>query len=117
MVQPIDIEVDYCMRYHDGYGIEPPLGGPPGFVAEDETIWCALCEDKVPDLKHFLTHTHDCRCCSGIEIRVGKEARITTPRNPLAGVEECVAECVCVECGLELDASDPDCEHPCHGLV
>ncbi len=114
-MEPIEVEVDYCTEYHDGYGIQDTYGGSIGFL-DDETLYCSLCEEVVKDFDHFLAHTHG-RCCSGVEVRVGGAVRISTVRDPWAGVEECIADAVCVECGLELDAQGPNCSHPCHGLV
>ncbi len=114
-MEPIEVDVDYCTEYHDGYSLQDASGGAVGFL-EDGALFCGLCEVAVASLDHFLAHAHG-RCCSGIEVTVGGAVRISTARNPWAGVEECVMDAVCVECGMELDAREPDCSHPCHGLV
>jgi hypothetical protein len=114
-LETIEVDVDYCTQYHDGYSVQDASSGAAGFL-EDGTIFCGLCEGIVPDLGHFLAHTHG-RCCSGVEVRVGKAVKVSTARNPWAGVEECVMDAVCVECEMELDAQDPGCDLPCHGLV
>ncbi len=114
-MEPIEVDVDYRTEYHDGYSIVDAYGSTAGLL-DHETLYCNLCENVVKGLDHFLAHIHG-RCCSGIEVTVGGAVRISTGRNPWAEVEVCVVDAVCAECGMELDAQEPGCAHPCHGLV
>ena len=61
-MEPVEVHVDYCIEYHDGYSIETANWGPAVFVAEDGTIWCGLCGAVVAKADHFLTHSYGRRC-------------------------------------------------------
>ncbi len=116
MLYDIQVDVDYCTTYQDGYTLQDRTGGPPGVMNDDGAIFCFLCETFPRGLEHFKGHLHG-SCCSGLEVRVGGKVKVSTPRDPLAGVEVCVIDAVCTECGMELDALDAGCKHLCHDLV